>query len=517
MKKMNLLDMSKLLICLAMSAFVMTSCSDDEDPILPDPTLSIQGGEVIEVKRGEAISVTLNIDTDGNNRELVVYRGGGVLEVVPLNATATSFTYTNQTVPADAEEGEEFEYEFAVFNTQGSSSPRVGLTVVTIAYDEIEVNGETLYNVDIPTDGIVEGDVKFITGRDYYISETLSFAAGSSLTIEEGVNVYMASDAAILVDIVINEGATIEATGTRNNPIVITSDRAISGDAAPGDWGVFNIRGGGAGTSSGTFQYVRLEYGNARNFRLQNVGDGTVIDHIQVYKADGEGIMPTDGNVNMSYLVATDCAGGGFRLGDAYSGRIQFGIAMTSETLDDNSEIEIRETASPILANFTVIGPGTEAENTSGIRMRSSSAGKIYNTIIADFPRRGLRLNDAVNITDLDGETVFAYSFIFNVPTDPYRDDTANGNPFRGFVDGNGDFQNPFFNNVTGFDAEGDPILTSIAGIGTNSFVPTAEETSDFNPNSISGFASAAFVGAIQNAANDWTTGWVKNSDGSIR
>ncbi|MCH7411494.1 hypothetical protein MM239_19050 [Belliella sp. DSM 111904] len=516
MKHFRLNYLTKLAMCCAFFAFAFASCSSEDEPDLPTPTISIEGGNTMEVRRGEAIDVTLNLNTQGSNRELVVYRDGGVLEVVPLQAATNSFTYSNQSVPSSALEGQEFEYEFAVFNTQGTSSERVSLTVLTLAYEAITIGGETLYDVEIPEDGIIEDDVRFISGRNYHVGGTMSFASGTTLTIQEGVTIYVASPNGTLSDIVINDGASAEIIGTAQSPVVFTSVNTLDGSEESGDWGVFNIRGTGGTSNSGTYQFIRFEYGNARNFRLQNVGSGTTIDHIQVFKAAGEGIMPTDGTVNMSYLVTTDCESGGFRIGDAYQGRMQFGIAMISRTWGDNSEVDIRETASPVLANFTVIGPGAEASNTSGIRMRANSSGKIYNTIIADFPRRGLRLNDNVNITDLDGATVFAHSFIFNVPSDPYRDDTANGNPFRGFVDGNGEFQNPFFNNVTGFDGN-QPILTTIAGIGTNSFIPTSAQSSAFNPNSISGFASAAFVGAIQNAENDWTRGWVKNPDGSVR
>ncbi|MGY6523709.1 MAG: hypothetical protein ACXIUD_18405 [Mongoliitalea sp.] len=504
------------LLGLAVLAFLTFSCGEDDEPQLPTPTISIEGGETIEVRRGQTITVNLNLNTGGGNRELIVFRGGGVLEVVPLQQDATSFSYTNQTVPTNATEGEVFQFEFAVTNTQGVTSERVSLNVVTVAYEAVTIGGQQLFRVDIPEDGIFENDVVFITGRNYLVRSTMNFASGAALRIQEGVQVFIESPNGTLTDIVINAGATAEVVGTAQNPIVFTSVNTLTSNEDSGDWGVFNIRGNGGTSTSGTYRYIRFEYGNARNFRLQNVGSGTTIDHIQVFRAAGEGIMPTDGTVNMNYLVATDCESGGFRIGDAYAGRMQFGISMISRVWGDNSEVDIRETASPIISNFTVIGPGADAGNTSGIRMRANSSGKVYNTIIASFARRGLRLNDNVSVTDLNGPTVFAHSFIFDVPTDPYRDDTANGNPFRGFIDGDGVFQNPFFNNVTGFEGN-QPVLTTIPGISSGSFVPTAAQASQFNPNTITGFASAAFVGAVQNSANDWTRGWVKNPDGSIR
>lgn len=488
--------------------FMVFSCTK-EDPVYSDPTISFADGDYIEVKRGEAIVVNFNLNAEGGNKELLVYRDGGLLERVALNSTATTYTYNSQVVPATAAEGEEFEYEFALLNTQDVQSGRLALTVSTIAYDAVTIGDQSVYEVDIPADGSVESGVslKFVTGRKYSIGETLFFQSGAELIIEEGVEIYFKED----VSIDLTAGSNVEITGTASAPVVLTSEKVLTGGAAPGDWGTFNIRG-----NEGVVHYLRLEYGTARSFRLNGAGVGIDIAYVQAYKADGEGIMMTNGDANAKYLVATDCIGGGFRIGDDYTGNIQFAISTTS-IAGEQDEFTVRETAAPRIANVTVLGPGTTVTNTHGIRLRAASAAKIYNAVVAEFPRRGLRLNDDIVITDLNGPTVFAYSYIFNVPTDPYRDDTDHGNPFRGSLDANGDLQNPFFNNVTGFDGSR-PILSDIAGIGVGDFVPAATQTSAFNPTTLgSFFSSAAFVGAIQNAENDWTRGWVKNSDGSIR
>lgn len=518
MKNVKLMSYNKYLFIALAFLFGITACKDDDEPVLSNPSINIEGDEVIAVKKGEPINVTFNLAAEGGNKELLVYQNNGLLEVVPLSKEAASYTYSGQSVPADATEGEEYEFEFSLVNTQNAESPKVKLIVSTLAYDEIQIGETTLYEVAIPEDGFIDTNYKFVSGRNYYINSSMSFQEGSSLTIEEGVKLYVKADAEFLVDITINDGAEIHLTGTSSNPVVITSENELTEkESTPGDWGIFNIKGSGEGSNSGTVAYLRLEYGTARNFRLQNVGSGTEISHVQVYRAAGEGVMITDGDVNIKYIVTTDCEGGGFRLGDDYKGNMQFGIAQISETFADNTEVEIRETASPTLANFTVIGPGEEADNTIGMRLRSASSGKIYNTIIASFPRRGLRLNDDIVITDLDGPTVFAYSYIFDVPKDPYRDDTNYDNPFQGYLDEEDNFHNPFFNNVTGIES-GDPVLSRIAGIATNNFIPDAAQGSEFDATSLgSFFSSAPFVGAIKDVSNDWTQGWVKNADGTIR
>lgn len=501
---------------LAMVVLILSSCTKDpETPIHGNPNIGFSDGDFLEVRRGETITVNLTLNAEGGNKELLIFRSGGLLERIPLSTAATTYSYTSQSVPADAEEGEEFEFEFSLVNTQDLESDRIALTVSTVAYGVITVGGTDLYEVDIPDDEIIEGGVsyKFAAGRKYYLNKSMRFQPGSSLTIEEGVELYASTTAEPVVDIDLENNVNVSVIGTAEAPIIITSEKSLTDEAAPGDWGWFNLR---VEDGTGTIEYLRLEYGGERAFRTRGVTSGTKIEHVQVYKANGEGFMVTGGDVNFKYLIATDCNGGGFRFGDDYAGNVQFAIATTS-LAEDNEEFTVRETASPRIANVTVLGPGTDTENTHGMRLRAASSAKVYNTIIAEFPRRGLRLNDDIQVTDMDGPTVFAHSYIFNVPRDPFRDDTDHGNPFQGYLDGDGSLQNPFSNNVIGFDDE-DPELEVIAGIGVGDFVPDAETVSAFSPSSLgSFFVDAPFVGAVKDESSDWTVGWVKNSDGTIR
>lgn len=516
MKNSNPLQLAKGLLGVFIAIMLMTSCKKYSETIFASPEISIEGSNYLEIKRGEQIAVTLNLRAEDGNKELIVFQNGALLDRVPLPADAATYTYTGQSVPADAGEGEEFTYQLWLVNTENYPSERVTLTVSTIAYETITIGETPLYAVEIPEDKIIGAGTtyRFVSGRNYYINNSMLFQPGASLEVQAGVHLYMDPDAA--PEIEITDGASVEMIGTAEAPIIITSANTLtSAGGQPGDWGTLNLR---MTDGSGEVNYVRLEYGGTRTLRGQGVNAPTVIEHVQVYKPGaGEGIMVTNGNVNLKYIVATDCQGSSFRLGDAYAGQLQFIIATSNVQSGEVDEFSVRETASPTISNITVLGPGTNVSNTHGIRLRANSSAKIYNSIIAEFPRRGLRLNDNVQVTDLNGQTVFAHSFIFNVPTDPYRDDTDQGNPFRGYVDGSGNLQNPFFNNIEGFSGN-NPILTVIPGIGVHDFVPDAEQTSAFNATSLgSFFSSAAFVGAVRNAENDWTRGWVKNSDGTVR
>lgn len=509
---------TQFLAVLAMALLVM-ACDkeDDPEPLPATPTIALQGDSEIIVKSGETIDVALTLNAAGGSRSLIVNKNGGFLEEVALTESQTSYTYSNESVPADAEEGEEFGYEFILVDQQAQESAPVGVTVSTARYDLITVAGESLYDATITTDGTVPSGyhMKLISGRNYFIGSSLEFEANTSLTIEAGVHVYLDKNADSPVEISVEEGVNVSIVGTADNPVVFTSSGVLDGTAEPNDWDRFRY----GDVQNGVFQYVRSEYAD-QGIRFGDTDDSNTVDHLTTYHTGGEGFYFTNGNVNARYLVAVNSEGGSFRLGDAYEGKIQFAIGMIGETFTDNQELDIREVATPTLANVTLIGPGIEAENTHGVRLRASSQGKIYNAIVASFPRRGVRLNDDVQVTDLDGETVFAYSYVFDVDRDPFRDDTDLGNPFQGYTDEDGNYQNPFFNNITGLDEDGDPILVPIEGIGPGDFIPAekVEAVDSFDPSTVdSWFTSVNYVGAVEDEADDWTLGWVKNPDGSIR
>ena len=130
-------------------------------------------------------------------------------------------------------------------------------------------NGSTLK-------GTVTEDVTLKAGNTYKLSGEYIVEAGATLNIEEGVKIISVYDN--IVDyILVKQGAKINAGGTPDKPIVMTSEKE-----EPGAWGGIHICGkahtnaeGGKGSSeiggavyggnddadnSGTLQYIRLEY-----------------------------------------------------------------------------------------------------------------------------------------------------------------------------------------------------------------------------------------------------------------
>lgn len=498
--------------------FIPFSCKKD-NPEYKTPSVVVKSAEVVDLSIGETTQIQLALNADGGAKSVVVKKNGGFLKEFPIHSTASEFIYTTPPIPDGQEEGSEIKYSFILVNQNDIDSAEVPVTVKVALYNKIMIGSTSLFNLNIGVDGIVpEGqNVKLIKGRNYFIPKSLTFEAGSSLTIEEGVQIYMNAEETT-EKVSINIAGKANIAGTATSPVVITSSKVLSdaSTVSAGDWDRLSFIGTGMQSDNGKINYLRLEYGGDRTFRLSDVGTATQISHVQVFNSSGEGFMITDGNAQLKYLVATDCHGGSYRLGEKYEGKIQFAISVNSARFDENDDFVIREDAKPIIANVTLLGAGEKVEKTHGMRIRANAAPKIYNTIIAHYPRRGIRASDNVNITDLAGNAIFAYSFVFNVKTDAFRDLAQS---FAGtFNADNGNIEtNPFHNNVISL-IDKKYTLKTIKGIETANFIPENEQISEFNPASLGAFFSpATYVGAIKNKNEDWTKGWVKNPDNSLR
>ena len=166
--------------------------------------------------------------------------------------------------------------------------------------------------------GDITKDQTLVSGKAYVLSGGVHVKKGAKLTIEPGVIIYsdveefQASGAVYYL--MIERGAKIEAEGTADAPIAITS-----GNKSPqrGDWGGLIIngyapinKGGGEATvevgdalyggdnpndDSGILKYLRLEYtGNVINSEKEHngltfngVGSGTVVEYVQVVYGKG--------------------------------------------------------------------------------------------------------------------------------------------------------------------------------------------------------------------------------------
>jgi len=290
-------------------------------------------------------------------------------------------------------------------------------------------------------------------GLGYLLQGTVRVQSPAVLTIQAGAVIY--GENATVGTLIIEQGARIMATGTPNQPIIFTSD-ALPGTQTRGQWGGVVLNGrapvncgtpggscegeGGSGTyggndpddSSGTLRYARIEFAghefspdNELNALTQNgVGSGTVIEYVQCHRGEDDGFEWFGGTVNDRYIVATDCADDHFDWQVGWRGKVQYGIARPAGDRGDkaieadNYEFGFDNTprSNPTLANLTLIGPGAAAAaGTNGIHLRRGTAGTIMNSIITNFRRPGIDLDDDATFANGTGDPCVLLSTVIGI------------------------------------------------------------------------------------------------------
>lgn len=372
--------------------------------------------------------------------------------------------------------------------------------------------------------GTLTTEKKLLAGQTYELIGGYQVKEGGNLIIEEGVTI----EATRTIDgqpdyIIVEQGGRVDAQGTKENPIVMTSSRQ-----QPGAWGGLHICGkapinlsGGTGKSeigdasfggtdasdnSGTLRYVRLEYTGfafsetkeSNGLTLYGVGNGTTIEYVQTYKGSDDGFEWFGGTVNARYLVSTHSEDDSFDWTDGWIGKGQFWVAIQDQTAPsadgtangdclieaDNREDNFGNTpmSCPTLSNLTLVGNNDTNAQKRGIRLRAGTGVKLYNTLVTGKPNA---------VTVATNET--AQSFSSGISEIEYLWTS------KVFVY-EGDVTDLALDTKTGNGIE-----QSISF--TDGYIGTIDGGKDLSADSF--FTKALYKGAVP-ADNDWTNGWTK-------
>jgi hypothetical protein len=370
-----------------------------------------------------------------------------------------------------------------------------------------------------------EGDTKTITGTvnedltlendfTWKLSGGIFVADGYTLTVEEGTTIKSAADGTTAF-LAVQRGGKIMANGTASNPIVFTSGEA---NPSSGDWGGIIVNGkapintgataegeGGTGIyggtngsdNSGVIRYVRVEYAGKilgtdnelNGFSFNGVGSGTTVEYVQAYNGSDDGFEFFGGTVNVRYAVSSGNEDDSFDWTHGWSGKGQFWVVNQFATggdrgieADNNGDDNTAAPYSnPTLSNITLIGIQDSDSDNTGMRLREGTKGKIYNAIVTNFPKNGIRVSDPITTANMTaGDLMVSNSVSFNNGTD-WKDCA--------------EFENDASNNSN--------------AVVLNGFVGTTTGGMDVST-SDSWFVSTNFIGAVE-TSNDWTAGWIKN------
>jgi hypothetical protein len=335
-----------------------------------------------------------------------------------------------------------------------------------------------------PVSGTITSNTTW--SSDVLLQGPVFVAAGATLTIEPGVTIY--SEKSSVGALIVSRGGRLNAVGTPDNPIVVTSDqtspaRGDTGGVVINGYAPINIPGGtkvgeGQGTdgprtfgctgmtctgeylsdctfapgsdcndadNSGTIRYFRIEYGGLRftptneynGIALEGVGSGTTIDHVQAYYASDDGIEFFGGSVNIKYAIATGAADDSFDWTDGWRGSAQFVVVQQEgDEADCGMECDNQENgfdyfprSKPNVYNATVIGdPVTGTGSTRGMRLRHGTAGIIRNNIVMGFKGAGVRIQSECVPQAVDGDLVVDNNLFYDNLGGCYEDTTTSDN-----------------------------------------------------------------------------------------
>lgn len=360
-------------------------------------------------------------------------------------------------------------------------------------------------------------DLTLKNGKEYTLTGGVHVKNGVTLTIEPGVKI-IAKDDDTVDYILIEQGGKINAQGTSENPIIMTSERK-----EPGAWGGLHICGyaptnigttgvseigdakyGGtnAADNSGTLRYIRLEYTGyafseekeANGVTFYGVGNGTTVEYLQAYKGSDDGFEWFGGTVNAKYLIATDCSDDSFDWTEGWTGKAQFLVAYQGtesnigyecdcliEADNNGKNFAAQPVSCPVIANLTLIG-NSSGINKRGVRLRAGTHMKIYNTLITGKENCLTTETAETEQSLIDGNSELDYIFITS-----------------GIKSGEGIYSEELFVTETN-NAVNQEFKFTQNFIGTIEGGKNMKEVDSF-------FDNAAFKGAVD-TANNWTNGW---------
>ena len=364
------------------------------------------------------------------------------------------------------------------------------------------------------------------------------------LTIERGTTLFGKSGADFLV---VRRGSKLEANGTRQQPIVMTSLQNLLGltDAnSVGQWGGLVLLGqapvngcdqanpdacsiesegdagpyggGDVNDNSGTLRYLQIRYAGyevlpdneLNGITFGGVGKGTTVEYIQVHNNLDDGIEFFGGTVDAKHIVLTGNADDSLDWDAGWNGRMQHVLIQHNQVNGkanrgieaDNSSSNFSATprSRPIISNVTIIGNEWQGdEDAEGILLRRGTSAEMYNFIVTGEPGMGecFELNDQATVDQADsGNLRFEHSIIHC------------SEPFKNTVDANGN---------TTFDAEAwflaqpgnstaDPLL---GGYFPSAVSPALGAGLNVANEIDSWFDGVDYIGAFD-GENDWTLGW---------
>jgi hypothetical protein len=423
------------------------------------------------------------------------------------------------------------------------------------------LTGEVTSDLTLVAGNYYKLDGKVAIGKDMGADGTKSGGVSAKLTIEPGVTVFGESGNDYLV---VMRGSDIHAVGTSSAPIIMTGRQDILGEAdivnTRGLWGGLVILGqapinkcsfstagsatsagtrvdpcekeveGSAGDtmggelpndSSGSLKYVRVQYagyevfpGNELNgITFGGVGNGTVVDYIQVHNNQDDCVEFFGGTVDVKHLICTGAGDDNLDIDWGYQGRMQYVLVQQSNGVGDhvvesdntNADAAVayltEPRSNPIVANFTFLSSGLDEI----FKLKEGVSGQYYNGV-------AVVKDGSTNCI----ETTFAETAQDGAVT-PHFSMNSVAMQCNGFIKTDGlasvaqieSIVREGTNNLYGANSGGGSYVNTLSGPVNGSAETAATVTAIPSTYNADGFFDTTdYIGAIKGATDTWYKNW---------
>jgi hypothetical protein len=335
---------------------------------------------------------------------------------------------------------------------------------VTCPANETCIDGTCVgSSANVVVEGLITEDVTWTSDNIYELKGRVVVKAGYTLTINPGTIIKgqegTGTGASVLI---VERGAKINADGTAASPIIFTSifdnieKGAIAGtNLGQADnelWGGLIILGaapvstengdvegqiegvpasetygiyGGSDVSdnSGTIRYVSIRHGGItigdgneiNGLTLGGVGNGTIIDHVEIVANLDDGFEFFGGSVNASNLIVVYQGDDAFDIDQNFSGTLTNIVGITGNGIgtDEALEIDGPEGSTNTNGLFTITNGTFINEGTDGgaADLKSKAQGTIQNCTFQGFGRGVIIRASFSDTTSCTGKSD-AYSYL---------------------------------------------------------------------------------------------------------
>ena len=335
----------------------------------------------------------------------------------------------------------------------------------------------------------VTANTTWTADKIWILGSRIAVTSGVTLTIEPGTIIKgQAGTGANATALIIARGAKINAVGTAAAPIIFTS---IADEIQPGQiaspnldptlsglWGGLMIMGnapisadaasvqiegipasdpnglyGGsdAADNSGVVKFISIRHGGANigegneinGLTLGGVGNGTVIENVEVVANQDDGIEFFGGTVNVTNVLVWNAGDDAIDTDQAWAGTLNNFIVVCGDQTDHALEIDGPEGS--LLAGHTLTNGTVKGNDASELGdFRSSARGDFNNIYFFGFPdpatdgRGDFSLSSGTDATFAAGDLTFsnlqvtlptgvALTAVFKAGTDVHATDVAAG------------------------------------------------------------------------------------------